>query len=290
MAKEEKLFSVQCAMGDADYEDVYRIYLDHERGNEKKIALITCIILCGICILLLVLLKNITFLFYGLGCLIIGVSYFLVPVNKKFLAANQLQFGTNRLLIFYPHALETVELLEGDDAAQMAENAPEDAVTSCSTVSLRAYETARGFAFADGKLTNLFFYVPKRGQSAETLDSLREFAKERCSGGFVQMEAESITGERLPEPETETDSGELTSAVAEQYYGARRLRLHDDSGHRIRMDEDGTDAPEAAADTPENTSDDTSENTPDKMPEKAPVLDIDEAMREILAEEDGEDA
>jgi len=36
MAKESKLFSVQTQMNDKDYDDVFRIYLDVERGSEGE--------------------------------------------------------------------------------------------------------------------------------------------------------------------------------------------------------------------------------------------------------------
>ena len=53
MAKETRLFSVQVELNDRDFEDVFRVYMKHERGSEKKIGLLTSIGLFAVCIVLM---------------------------------------------------------------------------------------------------------------------------------------------------------------------------------------------------------------------------------------------
>ena len=115
MKKEEKLFSVQSRLNDQDYEDVFRIYLENERGSERKIAMIVCAALSVICLALVFIMHNYTFLFYGIGCLLVGLAYLFVPVNKKFIATNRLMFGTARETGFYPHMITTMEIFEENE-------------------------------------------------------------------------------------------------------------------------------------------------------------------------------
>ncbi|HBI85118.1 MAG TPA: hypothetical protein DDX71_02345 [Ruminococcus sp.] len=280
MAKEEKLFTVRTKMNDGDYEDVYRVFMDYERGHEKKYALIICLVLCALCIVLLIFLKNITFLFYGIGCLIIGAAYSLVPVNKKFLASNKLQFGEWREMTFYPHALTVMEYLEDEDTSELSEEEMESAITEVSTGSIKAYETNRGFVFADGKITNLFFYVAKRGQPAETVEAIRSFAQEKCSGGYILFESAAMVADETEESDESSDNSELTDDIASQFYGASKLHLYDDDGNRIREDDEtaAEDVPAADAQQAEHT-----------MQIDEPELDVDAEWEKIIAEEDADE-
>ena len=245
MSKDEKLFSVQSRLNDQDFDDVFRIYLEMERGNERKIAMITCIVLFVICIVLLIVMKNITFLFYGIGCLIVGFAYLLVPVNKKFLATNRLMFGIARETGFYQHSVTTMEIFSDEDSTEMTEEEVEDATTVFQTGSMTAYENERGFLFAEGKITNQFLYIPKRGLTEEELSQLTDFAKERCSGGYRYLQMKSmIEGEQGDTEQAEESVGDsLVSQVCDRYYGADKLHLHDEEGHAI-ADEDDTAAEE----------------------------------------------
>ncbi|MBQ8920905.1 MAG: hypothetical protein IJ060_01925 [Oscillospiraceae bacterium] len=234
MAKETKLFSVQIELNDRDYEDVFRTYLRYERGNEKKIGLFTSIALLAVCLVLIYVTKRIAFLFYGLGCFVIGLSYFLVPVNRKFLATNKLQFGEKQEIGFCPHRLTTTELFDDDEDS---ETEYEDAETEFSTLTLHAYENDRGFLFADGKIVNQFVYLPKRCLDDEDIEKIREYAENRCSGGYKEVET------MIAEDDNETRAAK-TDAVCDRYYGAKKLRLYDDNGNRVDLDEDEAEEPE----------------------------------------------
>ena len=284
MAKEEKLFTVRSKMTDGDYEDVYRVFMDYERGHEKKYAMVICIVLCILCIVLLIVLKNITFLFYGIGCLIVGAAYSLVPVNKKFLATNKLQFGEFRETSFYPHAITVMEYFDGEETADLSEEELESAITEVSTGSVRAYETQRGFVFADGKITNLFFYVAKRGQSEENIEALRSFAKEKCSGGYLLIESGSMLGENEKTEETSENTA-LTDDIASQFYGASKLHLYDDDGNRIYHE----DAEEEALEKLEE-AEDAAQQAAHTLTADAPELDVDSEWEKIIAEEDADEA
>ena len=61
MAKETRLFSVQVELNDRDFEDVFRVYMKHERGSEKKIGLLTSIGLFAVCIVLIYLILRSSF-------------------------------------------------------------------------------------------------------------------------------------------------------------------------------------------------------------------------------------
>lgn len=267
MEKEEKICTVQSTLNDGDFDDVYQVFLNYERGRERKTALIVCGVLCLICIGMLIAFRNIAFLFYGLGCLVIGVAYIKVPANRKFLAANKLQFGEKRETVFYPHSVTTEELF--DEAVPAAEDAEEDEnndAAEFSTTTLQAYETKRGFIFADGRLTNQFLYVPKRSLNEDTEPLVREFAKERCSGGYALLQTGSMLGDDEPEQETEG----LTNAVADRYYGRKQLHLYDEDGHRIDFDEEDA----------EPESDEPAVNS------APPELDVDAALKDILEDTD----
>ena len=97
MAKDEVLFTLENAPEDKDYEDVYRIHLEAER-KDRKIALITCIVLAVVCIVLLIVLRNISFLFYAAGCVLVGIAYIKVDSNRKFIATNRLIWVKSRSL------------------------------------------------------------------------------------------------------------------------------------------------------------------------------------------------
>lgn len=240
MAREEILFTVQNHLEDKDYEDVYRIHQETER-KDRKIALIFCLCLAVVCIVLLIVLKNISFLFYTIACVVIGVAYIKIPSNRKFLATTRLLMGDHQIVTFMPHSIYVEELYESDEAfgesvdADAEEN--EDAGVTMKTFGLMVYENERAFLFADGKITNLFVYIPKRCLDEKQIEQLKEYAKERCSKGYVIMEMSSHI--------VETDAGEdddLLEALSEahvdereQYYGAKRLRLRDENGKRVSV-------------------------------------------------------
>ncbi len=259
MAKEKKLFSVQIELNDRDYEDVFRTYLKYERGNEKKIGLMTSIILLIGCLALIYFTKRIAFLFYGIGCFVIGLSYYLVPVNRKFLATNKLQFGEKQTIGFCPHRITTEEIFE-DDADDDTEY--EDAETGISTLTIHAYENERGFLFADGKIVNQFVYLPKRCLDEEDIEKIRDYAQNRCSGGYKEVET------MIAEDDNKTRAAK-TDAVCDRYYGANKLRLCDENGNRIEPDEDE-----------EERSDMTEEEDPD--------FDVDEEWEHIISEDEDE--
>ncbi|MCQ2417088.1 MAG: hypothetical protein MJ071_04665 [Oscillospiraceae bacterium] len=262
MAKEEKLLQVQSKLNDRDFEDVYRIFLDTERGKDRKIAMISCGVIAAICILLLILWKNITFLFYAIGACIVGYMYLKMPVNKKFIATNKLHFGERRLTTFYPHSISTMELLQ--DGESLDEEEVEEATTTVSTVSLKAYENERGFLFAEGKIVSLFLYVPKRNLSDNEINAIRDFAEERCSGGYQLLEMKSIIEDAHENDDDSAETG-MTNAVCEQYYGAKKLRLYDADGQRVRMDDEEEDFDMAEEEQPETDS--LEEDDIDKFPE-----------------------
>lgn len=282
MEKEEKLFSVQCRLNDGDFEDVFRIYNETEKTSDKRIGLITCGVLIAICIFMTIITKNITFLFYAGGCLLIGISYFLVPVNKKFIATNKLLFGEWREITFYPHALTTMEIFEKNETAEMDADEIEEATTSFSTNNLVAYENARGFLFAESKIVNQFMYVPKRELSRQTAAAIQEFAQNNCSGGYQLLEGKSmIEDEDAPAPVQEDDDTTLTSDICNQYYGAKKLHLYDADGHRVDPDSGVTEEYEAEADAEQAASHTETIDLPE--------LDIEETLGSIISE-DAEEA
>ena len=275
MAKEAKLFSVQAELNDRDFEDVFRIYLRYERGNEKKIGLATSIVLLIICIVLMIVLHRLAFLFYGLGCAVIGLSYFLVPVNRKFLANNKLQFGEKRETAFYPHSVTTFELFEDDEQYEGGEDEEESGVTELSTMLLKVYENARGFLFAEGKIINQFLYLPKRCLDEEEIEKIREFAQEKCTGGYKE------TDTVITEEDTHTRAAK-TDAVCDKYYGASNLRLFDENGNRVGADDDeAAEALEAAEDAEQQV-----EHT---AVIDEPELDVDAEWERIISEDEDEE-
>lgn len=271
MAKEEKMFSVQAELNDRDFEDVFRIYLRHERGNEKKIGLATSIVLLIICIVMMIVLKRMTFLFYGIGCAVIGLSYFLVPVNRKFLANNKLQFGEKRETSFYQHSVTTIELFDDDEEYDSDENAE----TALSTMMLKVYENERGFLFAEGKIVNQFLYLPKRCLNEEEIEDIREFAQENCTGGYQKTDT-VITEEDIHTHAAKTD------AVCDKYYGASNLRLFDENGNRIGADD------EEAAEMLEEAEDAEQQEEHTAVIDE-PELDVDAEWERIISEDEHEE-
>ena len=257
MAKEKKLFSVQIELNDRDYEDVFRIYLRHERGNEKKIGLLTSIVLLIGFLIMIYVTKRIAFLFYGLFCFAIGLSYYLVPVNRKFLATNKLQYGERQEIGFCPHKITTEEIFEDDEDSDQEY---EDAESGFSTITLHAYENDRGFLFADGKIVNQFLYLPKRCLDEEEIEKIRDFAQNRCSGGYKEVETMIAEGDKKTR-------AAKTDAVCDKYYGASKLRLYDDDGNRVHMD-DGGEEPDA--------------------PDQDTELDVEEEWARIISEDEDE--
>lgn len=278
MAKEEKILTVQSNLTTRDFDDVYRIYQETEKNSDKRIGLITCIVLCAICLFLMILLKKIAFLFYAVGCLIIGFSYYAVPTNKKFIATNKLLFGDRRRITFYPHSVSTMEIFEQDE--DMDEDEIEEATTTVSTNSLKAYENARGFLFADGKIINLFLYVPKRELSRQEIAEIHDFAENNCSGGYLLLETESMLGEDADAaPEADDNAPSLTENVCDRYYGAKKLRIYDSEGNRVGMDDDES--------TEADAEDDISAAEDDDLTE----MNVEELYQDVIAEqtEDAED-
>ena len=276
MAKESKLFSVQTQMNDKDYDDVFRIYLDVERGSEKRVAVATCVVLFLIFLVLMFVFQSVTFIFYGIGALVIGIAYVMVPANKKFVAQNKLMFGEKRETGFYPHKLTTIEIL--DDEEELTEEELEDATDHFQTGSITAYENERGFLFAEGKISNRFLYIPKRQLDEEEEEKIREFAKDRCSGGYTLLEMKSMLADENEDADDENDDTSFVSDVCNQYYGAKKLRLYDDDGHRIDTEEE-----EAAELLAEEDADDSHTEVMD-----APDMDVEAEWEKIIS--DSEDA
>ena len=285
MENEEKILSVQCKLNDGDFEDVFRIYNETEKTSDKRIGLVTCAVLILICVFITIVIKNITFLFYAAGCLLIGISYYLVPVNKKFIATNKLLFGEWREIGFYPHALTTMEIFDKNEAEEMDADEIEEATTSFSTNSLVAYENARGFLFAESKIVNQFVYVPKRERSRQAIAAIQDFAQNNCSGGYQLLEGKSmLEDEDAPAPEQEDDDTSLTSNICDQYYGAKKLRLYDAEGHRVDLDED---AEEEALEELDAEEDAELEAEHTEFMD-APELNVEEAFDRIIAEDETE--
>ena len=270
MKKEEKLFSVQSRLNDHDFEDVFSIYMENERGSERQIAMVVCAVLCVICIVLMFIMHNYTFLFYGIGCILVGLAYLLVPVNKKFIATNRLMFGTARETGFYPHMLTTMEIFEDEEAAEMTEDEIEEATTVFSTGSLTAYENERGFLFAQGKITNQFLYIPKRDLTETETGAVRAFAEENCDGGYHLVGTKSmVESDEEPDGEApqEEDTSEFVDSVCDQYYGADKLRLHSDDETEADPDIDDDDA--EASDAEEAEDAEPEEPAEEAVPEEA---------------------
>lgn len=285
MENEEKILSVQCKLNDGDFEDVFRIYNETEKTSDKRIGLVTCAVLILICVFITIVIKNITFLFYAAGCLLIGISYYLVPVNKKFIATNKLLFGEWREIGFYPHALTTMEIFDKNEAEEMDADEIEEATTSFSTNSLVAYENARGFLFAESKIVNQFVYVPKRELSRQAIAAIQDFAQNNCSGGYQLLEGKSmLEDEDAPAPEQEDDDTSLTSNICDQYYGAKKLRLYDAEGHRVDLDEDAEEEALEALDAEEDAE--LEAEYTEFM--DAPELNVEEAFDRIIAEDETE--
>ena len=269
MAKETALFTVKVQISDRDYDDVFRIYLEQERGKEKKIALGTCVFLAVICLILVAVFHNPTFIFYAIACLIIGGLYCIVPANRKFVAQNKLQFGEKREIGFLPHSLSTFELL--DDEEDLTDEAREEATTYFSTGTMFAYENERGFLFAEGKISNQFLYIPKRNLDETEIETVREYAKKRCSGGYQYMQMRSMLAD--PEDDADdTEGGSFVSAVCDQYYGADRLHLKTEDGRRVK-----------AADFAE--ADDDADDAHTEVMD-APEMDVDAELEKILSEDE----
>jgi hypothetical protein len=285
MEKEEKILSVQCRLNDGDFEDVFRIYNETEKTSDKRIGLITCGVLIAICIFITIMTKHIAFLFYAAGCLVIGLSYYLVPVNKKFIATNKLLFGEWREITFYPHAVTTMEIFAKNETAEMDAEEIEEATTSFSTNSLIAYENMRGFLFADSKIVNQFLYIPKRELSRQTVAAIQDFAQNKCSGGYQLLESKSMLGDdETPVPEQENDETALTSDICNQYYGAKKLHLYDAEGRKIELD---SEEEEALEDYDAEADEELEAEHTEIM--DAPELDIEEALGSIIAEDEAED-
>ncbi|MBP0976262.1 MAG: hypothetical protein J6P20_09370 [Oscillospiraceae bacterium] len=285
MEKEEKILSVQCKLNDGDFEDVFRIYNETEKTSDKSIGLITCGVLIAICIFITIMTKHIAFIFYAVGCLVIGLSYYLVPVNKKFIATNKLLFGEWREITFYPHAVTTMEIFDKHETAEMDAEEIEEATTSFSTNSLIAYENMRGFLFAENKIVNQFLYIPKRELSRQTVAAIQDFAQNKCSGGYQLLEGKSMLGDdETPVPEQEDDDTSLTSDICNQYYGAKKLHLYDAEGRKIELDsEEEEELEEYDAEADEELEAEHTEIM------DAPELDIEEALGSIIAEDEAED-
>ncbi len=216
--KNEILFTLENAPEDKDYEDVYRIHQEVER-KDRKIALLFCAILGVICIVLFFVLDNISFMFYAIACVIIGIAYIKVPSNRKFIATTRLLIGEKQFVSFAEYEIRIEEQYDSDEAFGEAVNEEEneDSAVVLKTSNMAAYENDRGFLFADGKITNLFLYVPKRNLTETQIEQVQQFADERCSKGHILLEMAHIV---------DTDDEALLESVAsshdderEKYYG-----------------------------------------------------------------------
>lgn len=241
MAKEETLLELRNHPKDQDYEDVYRIHQETER-KDRKIALIFCLCLAVVCIVLLIILRNISFLFYTIACVVIGLAYIKIPTNRKFIATTRLLMGEKQTLTFMPHSICVEELYESDEAFGEAvdEEENEDAGIIMKTSNMMVYENERGFLFADGKITNLFVYVPKRDLDEAQIEQLKEYANERCSKGYVILEMDAHIVD-TDENEEEAMLSALSAShvdAREQYYGSKRLRLRNEEGKSVSLEED----------------------------------------------------
>ncbi len=252
--KDEILFTLENAPEDKDYEDVYRIHQEVER-KDRKIALVFCAILGVICIVLFFVLDNISFLFYAIACVIIGIAYIKVPSNRKFIATTRLLIGEKQLVSFAEHEIRIEEQYDSDEAfgETVNEEENEDSAVVLKTSNLAVYENDRGFLFADGKITNLFLYVPKRNLTEAQIEQVQQFADERCSKGHTLLEMAHIV---------DTDDEALLEAVAgshdderEKYYGyySRKRKA------AVIDDDDDDDYTEACADAEQTAWDDDDE-------------------------------
>lgn len=255
--KEEKLFSADVTMKDSDYEEIFRIYMETEHGKDRKIAIIACGIIAAILVVLRFVFGNNIFLVYGVACILVGAAYLFVPVNKKFLAQNKLQFGDRREIGFYQHRVTTIEILE--DEEPMNEEEIEAATTEISTYGMNAYESEKGILFADGKISNQFLYLPKRCLSEEEIEAASEFAKNCCSGGYRSLVLGSMLAEEEQPQEKEDGGFSLVDAVCDQYYGGKRLHCCEEECEESLNDDEWTEDAEeenphiAYMDDPEDT-------------------------------------
>lgn len=232
MAKETLLFSIRTQLSDRDFDDVYRVYLQEERGKDRKTALITCGVIAAVFLILLIVFHNMTFLIYAGACLVVAGLYFTVPVNRKFLAQNKLQFGEKREITFFPHHISVFELL--DDEENLSDEEKQEATTEFSTGMMKAYENERGFLFAEGKISNQFLYIPKRQLDAEDSEKIREYAKNRCSAGYLLLEMRTMLDGSDGTDDADEDSGDsIVSGACDQYYGIGNLHLRDEDGKRV---------------------------------------------------------
>ncbi len=261
MATEEKLFSLQNHLEDADFEDVFRVYLENER-RDRKFALLICIVLAVVCIVLLIVLKNISFAFYSVGCIVVGIAYIKVPANRKFLATTRLLMGDHQNVTFYPHEIYVEELYDSDEAfgEMISEEEDSDQGVSLKTGNMMAYENEHGFLFADGKIANLFSYIPKRILTEEQIENVREFAKERCSRGYTLME---MNFHIIDQEETLQDEQPDEDALDERgvYYGAKRLRIRNEDGTRALLDENHIEKDDTIVDENTEAEQDVSDET-----------------------------
>lgn len=278
--KERKLFEIQSRITDRDFSEVFRIYMATERGSEKRLALIACIGFSIFFAILTVVLRNWILGIFAGASLMIGLSYFIVPINKKFIAENKLLFGTWRETVFYAHSVTVMELFQEDDALNMSDEELREAVTEMPTTSMIAYESEIGFLFADGKIAHRFVYIPKRDLSEAQLSALLEFAADRCSGGYQRVRFSN-------EPDAHSaDSPEhLVEDACEQYYGADKLNLQEDDTEQPMPEPVPAPAPKKQAPEPEKHI-----YTAKKAPSLAGTeLDVDAELARILAETEDED-
>lgn len=280
MATEEKLFSLQNHLEDADFEDVFRVYLESER-KDRKIALLFCLVLAIVCIVLLIVLKNVSFAFYAVGCIVVGIAYVKVPANRKFLATTRLLMGDRQNITFYPHEIYVEEHYDSDEAfGEMVSDEEEDSEqgVSLKTGNMMAYEHENGFLFADGKIANLFSYIPKRILTEEQIENVREFAKERCSRGYMQLEMNFHIVEQDESVQEEvSDEDALDERTI--YYGAKRLRIRNEDGTRVMLDEN-------VAEDEEPISDD---NTESELADEDMSEDLDAQEEDSLQESSEEE-
>jgi MinD-like ATPase involved in chromosome partitioning or flagellar assembly len=181
-----------------------------------------------------------------------------------------------------------MEIFEDEDSSEMTEEEIEEATTVISTGTMVAYENARGFLFAEGKISNQFLYIPKRGLTQEQLTQIQEFAKERCSGGYHLLEMKSMIsadedGEQSAEQEAPADDS-FVSGVCKQFYGADRLHLHGEDGRPIDFDEEEPDASEEITEAAGETAEAVAESAEKAAEEAAEAIEDAAEMTEEAEE------
>ncbi len=262
MDNKEKLFTLECQLNDQDYENVFQIYLETEHKSDKKTAWITGILAMIFFVAITIWQLNFIYLVYAAVAFLISYMGNAKP-NRHFIATNRALMGTHQQLDFYPYTLESIEIYDEEEAAadsetteSEAEEADEPAFSVAKTSSLKAYENEQGFLFADRKIYNFFFYVPKRDRTPEEIEQLKTYAKERCSGGYLILEMQSILtkSEQTEETENFADTNAAKGSIYDEFYSLKNVNVRDEQGRRVTSFEtEDLDASAEKGETDENT-------------------------------------